>query len=688
MNKLLYFIVLMCLATSLSAQYIVPNHQIHKVDKGKMFLRWEPRDIAEWERSLEVGYNVEVYIQKPDGSRQMFRSQNLRPAPLNSWEENMTGLDSTMQEFYAGARNLIYISQEMRSEIASTILEGSTDVNREIDEFRLGFLAYACTYDAKLQRLAGLGYQMPVESNMKYFVKVYVNGYKPYEFDIDASKVTRPKVPTLTADFSDKEVELKWRTKEYKKDFYGYFLERSTDSRRFTRINELPFVNMLDTLKKATEYHSLKQKEKLEKNYKTYWFRVRGMDYFGDRSFHQSTVSGYGYDKIKMNPIVTFADQTDSNYALIRWKVEPIYNRLIEEFEIVRADTINGNYKPVLQNLPPDQREAQIKMKAKSNYFRIIMRPKDGEDISSFPVFVMGMDTVPPITPLAFTGKMDSNGIVTLQWERNTEDDLWGYKIFRSNFKSQEFGTITPNPLTDTFFVDTVNIKTFVEEIHYQIIAVDTRYNRSPFSEILTLEKPDIIPPVAPVIRRVTFMEDSIKVHWDNSGSHDVIGHKLFRKMPQKESSWSLIAEFEDTDSIYGVFYDKDFELENQYAYLLVALDDDGNESEPSRPYVTYAKSKKAKEAFGKIEVDVDKRRRKATISWTLKDPDAISEVKVYRGKSKDKISLWQILDPEKTSITQEKLSKNEKLYYYLSPSYKEGNRGKFSDLIVVEPGR
>ena len=113
MNKLLTFFGLLFLAGSLQAQYIVPDYQTYKIDRGQMYIRWEPRSIDEWQQSIRSGYTIEVYIRKSKGKRQLFRTETVRPAPAANWEQPMVGLDSLMQEFYGGSLNLIYLDEQV-----------------------------------------------------------------------------------------------------------------------------------------------------------------------------------------------------------------------------------------------------------------------------------------------------------------------------------------------------------------------------------------------------------------------------------------------------------------------------------------------------------------------------------------------------------------------------------------------
>lgn len=89
------------------------------------------------------------------------------------------------------------------------------------------------------------------------------------------------------------------------------------------------------------------------------------------------------------------------------------------------------------------------------------------------------LDTIPPAPPEGITAS-DSIGIVDLSWFPNTEDDLKGYNLFRQGTK------IHQDPLTDTFFVDTLPA---VEGIYkYYLTAVDILDNESESSDTISVE--------------------------------------------------------------------------------------------------------------------------------------------------------------------------------------------------------
>lgn len=683
MKYIQIFIFLVCSIGTSYGQFIVPDYQTQLKRDGQLYIRWEPRSVAEWQNSLTEGYKVAIFENE-----KLIKEEILLPLKEKEWEKEMSKVDTFLAQFYGSARDLIYMSEDAKKGVLEILEEEEGKTQAEnLEEFRIGFLAYAATYHYDIAKKAGLGYYFKVSKDKEYKVKVSTGNFTAYEFELKKGELVKPNVPQLDAEFMNKEVALKWKTIDHKKFYFGYFLEVSTDGKNYSYIQKQPYVNVTDTIQGDPELQYINTTQLLNKNYKDYYFRLRGMNYFGFPSSRSSIVSGYGFEPINSPPIITYANQTEDNYAKLEWKINPAQQRLIEAIQVQRSDSLRGTYSPVGRDLSVTKRDTTIQLDTTKNYFRVVILPKDGKEVPSFPVFVMGQDTIPPATPLGLEGTIDSTGIVKLSWQANTEKDLWGYRIYRSDFREAEFASLNSTPFLDSFYVDSINLMTYSDSVHYQILATDTRNNRSPYTAIFSLKKPDIIPPISPVIRSIEFQEDTsrIKILWDNSGSHDVESHQLFKKnITLNEKNWSLIKEFDSTIGT-NFYFDTLYENKTQYAYLLTATDDDGLISKPSKPKLVTIKNSKKQEAFKGISIEIDKDTKNATISWELIEKDALEEIMVYRGNSKDDISLYKIIQPSPNQIIEESVKKGKSVYFYFNPIFKEGPPGKYSELIEVK---
>lgn len=687
MNKSKFILItglLMLIQMTSFGQYILPEFQSQSVTKNELLIRWEPRSLDEWQSSLQEGYQVKVYMGTNKNNLMLKHTNTIKPGTADEWDlAASTEADTLLKEFYEGAKNFLYMDPALESEIKESLMEEEgKSIQQTVDELKLGYLVYSITYDMKMIEMAGLGYTVALEDGYMYKIEVTTKNHSPFEFEYDPTQKISMDFPDLDAEFGDKEVTLKWSTPAFKKHYFGYYLSISENGKSFNKVSEMPFVNIMDTISDNPDAKYLVEKVELAKNYKDYWLRLRGMNYFGIQSTFSSTEKGHGFELIDVMPTINYSTQTEDNHAEIKWTVDRTHNRLIDHFAVYRANELEGEYKVVYDSISANDRMVRIPMEHNRNFYSIAIVPKDGPVSRSFSVFLMGQDTVPPNVPQNLKGVIDSMGIVTFTWDRNVEEDLWGYKLFRSEYITDEFGPLHPSPINDTVYVDSVNLNSINEEIHYCIIALDKRNNRSAFSSIISLARPDTIAPTPPLIKTVDFLEDSISVKWAASSSNDAIVHQIFRR-EINENGWKMISEQKAVDKM-NYYMDTNFELNKIYAYTVTAMDDVDLHSAPSRAVKVQTISKRPKEAFLGFDVDFDREKVSSSIRWNLKNENDLEEIIVYRGPSKEEISMYKIVEPNANEITQT-FEDSQKWFFLFKPIYNDGSLAKMSEVIVVE---
>ncbi len=132
--------------------------------------------------------------------------------------------------------------------------------------------------------------------------------------------------------------------------------------------------------------------------------------------------------------------------------------------------------------------ETQFQFNTKYEYFvRALSLPRSGapeviESNSSAILTVIPKDTFPPSAPTSIT-IASRGGLVSIFWPANSEPDVVGYNVYRSD-DEKSWTKITSRPITTITFSDKqvkANQKYF-----YQITAVDNAGNESPRSETLS----------------------------------------------------------------------------------------------------------------------------------------------------------------------------------------------------------
>jgi fibronectin type 3 domain-containing protein len=187
-------------------------------------------------------------------------------------------------------------------------------------------------------------------------------------------------------------------------------------------------------------------------------------------------------------------------------------------------------------------------------------------------------DASSPAAPSGFTAS-GGNGRVSLDWTNNTEFDLAGYNVYRSES--------TPVPLTDpplngttlltaSTFDDTsvVNGTTY----HYVVTAVDDSGNESAPSveRSATPNDGDDQEPSSPTGLTATPGDARVSLDWDDNGETDLAGYHVYR-----DTSFpvSLSSPVNASPIPTSQFTDTGVQNGQTYYYVVTAVDSSANES-------------------------------------------------------------------------------------------------------------
>ncbi len=241
--------------------------------------------------------------------------------------------------------------------------------------------------------------------------------------------------------------------------------------------------------------------DSLGQNDKNYYYRVNGISPFGEYGKYSDTISGQGKPILPYTPrIRDFKFTNNPNEAIIIWEFPKEGEKITQKFQLNQADKDSGPYSVIVDNIPASQREVTYSELEPSNYITITAvgrTPKQQK--TSFSTLIQPEDSIPPAIPIGLEGEIDSLGIARFHWKMNEEKDFLGYRVFRGFTAKEEPSQLTVSPIAINQFTDTIAIKNLNAKVNYQAVAVDKRFNHSNKSEVLQLEKPDVIPPTTPV---------------------------------------------------------------------------------------------------------------------------------------------------------------------------------------------
>lgn len=706
-----YLIILIFLLSTLSS-FSQPNNETYKLKISltarsygdSIYLRWAVTDPTAWRIVKENGFILERAKLLSDGKVDKYL--NLISEPIKPWSDDKwveyfetrtdkpeSGIDNE------GIAYLLGIGEKSDQDNVQFPPENedflkSIKEKRSSQEWALLLTLIAANNSRIAAEGLGLFYvDKDVKENETYSYRIYSN-YKSslYEFDTTYFTIKNEKFDpqkyyqTLSANENDGSIEIIWKTDL---QFSTYNVERSEDKKIYKRLNDSPLLTLRGSASDSLNFDSYIDTTII--NYKPYTYRVYANTVFADQIL-LGEITAMGRDRTPPEqPFVPQPFHIEENKVKITWQMaEPLANDLAGFF-IGRDSLIDGQYNPIHKDpLPKDTREFIDTTFSRNGYNFYIVTAFDtaGNKSFSYPVYVVLNDTTPPAPPKWKEAFMDSNGIVTLCLESNNEFDLMGYRILRANAPEHEFSSIIESFDPDsselkfkTEFIDTVELYTTTKFVYYRATALDNRFNESDFSEIIAVPRPDVVPPVAPVLTDAKVTEEDITLFFIPSSSEDVKNHYLLRRLADSKK-WDTIAILKALDSLYT---DENVEQNIPYQYALFAVDSSNLKSDLSfileaRPYYIGALPEIKNFAIG-----YDEKNKLIILNW---DYDNIPDLTFIIYKSYDTQPLVRyksIKNANARSFTDNDFPYGSGIYKYALKVYdKFGGESKLTEVKSV----
>lgn len=696
-NKVFTFLIgmlLCCIASSskLSAQ---ENHEygiqvISRAYVDSIALRWAPDKPVAWYFSNDYGYRIERYTIVRDGEvmtppvKKVLNMQPLKPTPLDQWEAF-----AEQSDYAAIAAQAIYgESFEMETASTSNATARIIHKTREL-ESRFSFALSCADFSPKVAQWSGLYFvDREVQPNERYLYKICPlvpesklkmdTGYVYTSLD-EAKPLPTPR--RFDAEFREQSVFLSWDYRFHRRVYIAYVIERSSDGgETFKQVNEQPFVNMVPD--PTHEQQRMVFVDSLPRLNKAYHYRIRGLNSFGELGPPSDTLSGYGRAYLGVNPSITEHEVHPNLMLSVTWSYPDSLNSKLKGFRLKRSVNDQGPFNPCGDDLiaPVERSVLDTLPSAGSFYYKIEALDAYNQVYGSYPVLVKTIDSIPPGPPRGLSGAIDTGGGVHLRWANNEEEDLLGYRVYRSHFSQRDFVQVTTEHVTETLYLDSVEINTLSKKVFYQITAIDNHFNESEFSEPLRLVKPDKVPPVKPVFKNVSADAKGIRLNWYNSSSDDVDKHLLYRKQAG-DPNWKLIQLFQAQQQ---TFFDTTTRAGKMYRYTLVAVDETGLESGPCKPVTMRQYNPGIRRTVENIEYYVDKENYSLTLNWEY--PVGIARrFLIYRKRGDQPLTLYDSVDSGSYNFIDDNLEINQNYTYRIRVVFTNQTKSKFSHPVSVK---
>lgn len=647
-----------------------------------IWLRWAPVEVSQWQLGNKYGYAIERFTLLPNGDLEMSSKTTLTPTPIKPYtEEQFSKLENASDETLA-IEELLY-SETFKKSYSSNDVGTVLSKSKELEN-RFGMALLMCDFSIDAATAAGLFLKdTNVQKGKRYIYRLKIAspsstpGIEPVVTVVEMTdEKPQPLIKDLAVEFSNRKATLSWSTLLHKAIYTAYYVERSEDGKTFKQLYDLPYVHMTSNLTSETAYFV----DSLESNHKTFTYRIRGISPFAETGPYSNTVKGEGKDNLAGLLIIREGKVISNNKVRLIWEFPEIAEKQIEGFIVSSSKKAEGPYtdlvkKPVLKNM-----RAFFNETAHYNtYYTVRAVDKLGKEITrSFPFLVQIADETPPANPTGLTGTVEKNGVVTLKWNANTDSDIFGYRVFRNNALHEEFVEVTKEFIRTPTFTDTINTQVLDKKIYYAVVAVDKNYNPSDYSNILKLNRPDIIAPTAPVFTKAEMTNDSITLVWENSVSNDVAKYELIR-IEKEERLSRVIKSWRATDSLTH-YNDPSLTLGKTYTYQITVYDSTENKSTGTSKQIFFESG--LRKAVTNVESMVEREKKQIALKW--KNETAATKCILYRKVNQGSFILYKTIDGNVESFIDKGISISNTYTYKIQNFYPNGIKSRLSEEIVV----
>ena len=181
------------------------------------------------------------------------------------------------------------------------------------------------------------------------------------------------------------------------------------------------------------------------------------------------------------------------------------------------------------------------------------------------------IDSIPPVAPQNLSADAGV-GTVVLNWDANTEGDLAGYNIYRSDLSGESYVKINSNLVsTNTYSDNELPGGTY----YYVVTAVDNDGNESVHSQEAEAFVMDIVPPAVPTGLTAAVDNSKVTLSWNANTESDLMGYLVYRSTTSGTGYVLLnntpieVTNYVDTGVTNGV----------TYYYVVEAVDNSSNYS-------------------------------------------------------------------------------------------------------------
>jgi hypothetical protein len=644
------------------------------VKQGHVLFRIGPTDKA----AFELIKNASLSIKRQTLVNGVFSNEVLIKKNLLPY--SIADSSNWLKLFRKDKNKAAFVYQTVYNNRSTTNASNKT----KNEKMLFDLLMLSCDLDKDIASACGL-----------FFADTTVNNTKQYNyiFSINTSSSTAKELLTLklnaaelstdapltklSAQFKNQTAQLKWQAKPLQGSYSGYYIERSTDSIHFERVHTAPLILVTSQFEKTkTEiFHT----DTMPLSNTPYYYRVKGINFFGEESKSSNTVKGYCYKEVKTTPVIDSIKVIGNSSIRLHWQMEDKNeNSLPDHYLVLRSNKDKGKYERIAKLKSAFTYNDNTPFT--SNYYKIAAITLSNDTLYSFTRMAAIIDTIAPAPPKKLKAVVDKKGNVQLNWSKNMEADLQGYKLFKANALTEEFVQINERFIADTNYTFKLNLKTLSKKMYFKIAASDNNYNTSLLSEAIAVTRPDTIPPSAPLIINTSCVKNNIQLVVIKSLSDDVKHHTLWRRL-DASTKFNTVTTIACNDTSKTIT-DSTAILGSGYYYQLSATDSSGNTSYSNLVFFKNENGYRSKiTSFNSV---VSRDKRSINLQWSY-DQKAIEKFIIYRKKDTEPLGILKTISGNQLNYEDKSANIGNIYEYRIKAVMVNGTESVISDKLVVE---
>lgn len=542
---------------------------IAKYQGDSIVLRWAPTDAGWWYHGIKEGYRI---------SRRTLDSER-RIGHQVIVDEIVPWTEQEMENFFLDdttKKEMIIPLQTIHRDWENTEFRGSlVEIEEKKSLFQQRFQMDLLASDLHpfVATASGLRYvDRDIEPNTQYAYRIeFVRDTTQFDNVIAFTEYYDDRPAIFEAQEEENAIKIRWEKSGKNKKYTSYYIERSEDGEQFERINDLPFTHALGENFASQPFNLFVDSVD---NYKPFYYRIIGIDAFGDESTPSNIVLAKGQDRTPpdVDKITTSLDE-NSGQVTIEWDHQDmaelrqalIYKR--DHFD--KAKVIYQSESSFSKTISDESVQDGV-----SDYFLVLIDTAGniGQSVKST---VYKKDNTPPLAPQGLKSDIDTSGLITLTWEQGPDRDIIGYFLYSADHKGKNFIKLNQEKHPLRVYVDSVNPHQLTQYRYYKVAAIDKGGNIGPYSDVLEVRRPDKVPPAPALFYNYKVDTSGIFLGITPSSSRDVVRHILYRT--REDGNREEIRVF--TNDMQPIFWDRDLASNTRYTYQLVAEDHSGLQS-------------------------------------------------------------------------------------------------------------